>query len=63
VSEQPIVNHAAAVADMISAAAVVGSLMGYLPDIAAGAALVWYIAQIYDSNLGRRFGRFLKKKF
>ena len=62
-SEQPIINHAAAVADLLSAAAVVGSLMGYLPDIAAGAALLWYIAQIYDSNLGRRVARFLRKKF
>lgn len=39
-----------ATADTVSAAAIVGSLMGYLPAIAALAAIIWYIVQIWESK-------------
>ena len=43
-----------ALADTISAFAVVGTLLGYLPDIAALAAIVWYMAQLIEFYERRR---------
>lgn len=40
--------------DVISAIAVAGSLMGYLPDLAAAAAFIWYVIQVYDWWQARR---------
>lgn len=42
------------VGDTLSAFAVVGSLMGWLPDIAALAAIIWYSIQIYDRVIMKR---------
>ena len=40
--------------DIISGVAVAGTLMGYLPDIAAVAAMLWYAIQIFDWIQQRR---------
>lgn len=34
--------------DVISGVAVVGTLMGYLPDLAAIVAMLWYGVQLWD---------------
>lgn len=36
--------------DVVSGAAVFGSLLGYLPPMVALAALVWYLVQIWESD-------------
>ena len=36
--------------DWISAGAIVGSLVGYLPPLAAALAIIWYCIQIYESK-------------
>ena len=46
--------------DVISAFAVGGTLMGYLPDIAALAALVWYSVEIYESKTAARFTNWVR---
>lgn len=38
------------IVDSISAGAIVGTIMGYLPAIAALAAVIWYVIQIYESK-------------
>jgi hypothetical protein len=45
-------NHpgVAPTVDVISAAAIVGSLMHWLPPLAAVLAVVWYVLQIYESQ-------------
>lgn len=43
----PSVGHTV---DTISALAIVGSLLGYLPALAAVAAIAWYAIQIYESR-------------
>ena len=40
----------APVADLISAGAIVGSLVHILPPLAAFVALIWYCLQIYESE-------------
>lgn len=37
-------------ADGISGIAIVGTLLGYLPSIAALAGIIWYGVQIYESK-------------
>jgi len=44
---------ATVVADAISGVAVVMTWAGYLPDIAALAAVIWYGIQIYDRLIAR----------
>ncbi len=41
-------QHLTTAGDIISGVAVVGALAGYLPDIAAAGALIWYGIQIWD---------------
>lgn len=41
-------------ADAISATAVVGTLLGYLPSAAALAGLIWYAIQIWESKTVQR---------
>jgi hypothetical protein len=41
-------HHLIMAGDWISLMAVVGSLGGFLPEAAAGAALIWYCIHIYD---------------
>jgi len=43
-------NIAAWAADVVSAAAIIGSILGYLPYFAALAGLVWYCIQIRESK-------------
>lgn len=43
------------IGDVVSVFAIVGTWMGYLPDLAAGAAFIWYVVQITESQTGRRF--------
>lgn len=40
-------NHYQIVGDIIAGTAVLGSLAGYLPEIAAGMAIVYYLFQFY----------------
>lgn len=44
---QRILSHTA---DSISAVAIVGTIMGYLPALAALAAIIWYAVQIWESK-------------
>lgn len=48
--------------DAASAGAIVASFFGYLPSIAALAALVWYIVQICESRPVRRWRRLSRWK-
>ena len=52
VSEQHIIPYspAALVGDVISAGAIIGTIIGYLPYVAAFAGLVWYLIQIWESK-------------
>ena len=43
-------QHIAIVADTVSAAAIFGVFMGWLPDVAAVGAIIWYSLQIYESK-------------
>ena len=43
-----------AIIDVAAGVAVLGSLVGYLPDVAAGMAIVWYVIQFYSWFFGRR---------
>lgn len=47
-------RQAAIVADVGAAGAVIGTLVGYLPTIAAVLAIVWYCIQIWESKTFRR---------
>ncbi len=44
-------------ADAISASAILGTLAGLLPPLAAIAGLLWYIIQIYESKTVQRYVR------
>lgn len=46
--------HLGVVGDVISGAAVIGTLAGYLPYIAALGAVIWYAIQIYDRLFNHR---------
>jgi hypothetical protein len=50
-------RHVTVVADAISAAAIVGSFMKVLPPIAALAATLWYIVQIWESHTVQKWWR------
>lgn len=49
-----VVTHTA---DGISAAAIVGAAMGYLPAFAALAAIIWYCVQIWESKSVQKWVR------
>lgn len=51
-----------AVADTISAGAIVGSILGWFPPIAALAATVWYAVQIWESHTVQKWWRLHKRK-
>lgn len=36
--------------DTVSAGAIIGSLLNYLPPLAAAIAMLWYLVQIYESD-------------
>jgi len=44
------------VADVVSAAAIIGSLMSWLPPVAAALGIIWYVLQIYGW-FEKRFAR------
>ena len=46
----------ALIGDVAGIGIIAGSWMGYLPDIAALFAALYYIAQFYESKLGRKLG-------
>lgn len=48
--------------DGISAAAIVGAFMGYLPALAGLAGLIWYGIQIYESKTVQKHIRRLRIK-
>lgn len=50
------------VADAISAVAIVGSFMKVLPPIAALAATLWYLVQIWESHTVQKWWRFHVRK-
>jgi hypothetical protein len=41
-------HHLLLAGETISIVAVIGTLAGWLPDAAAGAALIWYLIHIYE---------------
>jgi hypothetical protein len=41
--------------NVTSVAAIIGSLLGYVPAVAGLVALVWYFIQIYESQTARRW--------
>jgi hypothetical protein len=45
------------VADIVSAGAIVGTILGYLPFIAAFFGLVWYLIQIWESRTVQHWWR------
>lgn len=49
-------------ADGISAAAIVGAFMGYLPALAGLAGLIWYAIQIWESKTVQKHVRRLRAK-
>lgn len=50
--------HAKYLADAVSAGAIIGTLIGFLPAVASVIAVVWYAIQIYESPT---FQKFLKR--
>ena len=46
-------NHLVVAGDVFSLAAIAGAMAGYLPDIAAGVAALWYALHIYDWLRGK----------
>jgi hypothetical protein len=58
-------HHAAiatASADTISAGAIVASFLGWLPPIAAIAAILWYVIQIYESRTFQKWVRLQRRR-
>ncbi len=51
-----------AAADVISAGAIVGTFLGYLPPLAALAAIVWYAIQVWESKTVQAWVRLHKHK-
>lgn len=49
-------------ADVVSAGAVVGAIMGYLPGIAALGAIIWYAIQIWESKTVQKRVRAWRRK-
>ena len=49
-SDAPTMHPVTWIADAISGAAIVGTIVGYLPVIAAVAGLCWYLIQIFESR-------------
>lgn len=50
------------VAHLASLAAILGALMGYFPDLAAGAALVWYVLQLWEGKTVQDWRRKRRKR-
>lgn len=48
------------VADTISAGAILGSILGWFPPIAALAATVWYSVQIWESHTVQKWWRLFR---
>lgn len=48
--------------DAFAGASIVGALMGWMPAIAALAAVLWYVVQIYESKTVQRHVRRLRLK-
>lgn len=51
------VRHLTILADVISAGAIVGAFAKQLPEWAAGAALIWYIVQVWESHTVQKWWR------
>lgn len=45
------------VADTISAGAILGTFLGYMPPLAALAAIIWYAVQIWESHTVQKWWR------
>lgn len=48
--------------DAVAAGSILGSIMGYLPAIAALAAIIWYGVQIYESKTVQKLLRLHRLK-
>lgn len=53
------INHSV---DGLSAAAIVGAFMGYLPALAGLAGLIWYAIQIWESKTVQKWVRVRRSK-
>jgi len=51
----PDLSHV--VGHLVSAGAILGAIVGYLPAIAALVGVVWYLVQLYESNTVQRYLR------
>lgn len=51
---QDTLHHAKNVGDALSATIVVGTLMGYLPYIAAALTIIWTAIRIYETDTVQR---------
>jgi|SRR6185369_6946167 len=45
------------VGHLVSAGAIVGAIVGYLPAVAALVAVIWYLVQLYESHTIQRYLR------
>ena len=54
-----ILSHTA---DTISAGAILGSMLGWFPPIAALAATLWYVVQIWESHTVQKWWRWHRLK-
>lgn len=50
------------VADTISAGAILGTFLGLLPPLAALAATIWYIVQVWESHTVQKWWRLHRHK-
>lgn len=50
------------VADTISAGAILGTFLGFLPPLAALVASIWYLVQIWESHTVQKWWRFHTRK-
>lgn len=48
-------QHVRVVGDTVAASTIIGSLLGWLPAIAAGIGIVWYALLFYEKITGRPF--------
>jgi hypothetical protein len=51
------------IANFISGGAIIATMTGYIPAVAAGVGLIWYLIQIYESSTVQRWlaGRRIRK--
>ena len=59
-SHQQVVITAAA--DVVSAGAILATFLGFLPPLAALAAIIWYAVQLWESKTVQKFVRLHKHK-